>query len=650
MPLIASLVCAPLRADDSDKKKKPPAEKKEKPDIWIEIRSPHFIVTSDGGEKIARHVLEEFDEMRRAIQLTMPGARQNLGVPIRILAAKDAPAFYKLFPEFPPEKRRPQPNGQFIPGPEKTFIALRTNVSGHWPYEEVYRGYARQIVRRSYRNLPPWLEQGYENIYGTMTFSEKGALLERPDPEDMSTLYESPFLPLDIVIGADRESAYYTDGDKNTVYNAESHALVRFLLSDPEMASAKSLARFVDLVEKGGKSLASAREAFGDLKQLQNRLEAYVKQIKGLPADLPLPGDAESGDAPKTLSQNELDARIGDFWTNRGRREDGQGKLEEVLMADPNMADAEQSLGFLYLQQTQFDDAEEHFSKALSINSSDGLSQYGRGLVAMSRAGLTPSPSVADAFEKCVAALPDFAPAWFNLASVYAARPETLQKALAAARKAAELVPGDQGYQRQLASLQEQIAHPEVARKTSSGAIGNSSAASRSNESATAVNPRRTAPPPPGPANASASTPLEIHDKTGGEANSSTVPARTAPAVSATPVPPPATAGNAAPPSSPVATPDSSAARAFSMIGTITELNCSSAPQLRFTLKSQMIVLHLHADDIARIPFKSSAANAPGKLANCSALRGHTARVTYVFVEGKPWEGEIQDLEFRNPQ
>ena len=158
-PILAGALSLAARADDQDKKTK---EKKEKPDIWVEIRTPQFVVTSDGGESGARKVLHDFDTLRRVIVATMPGARTGTGIPIQILAARDAQGFTKLFPEFPADKRHEQPNGQFIPGAEKLFIAIRTNVSGRMPYDEIYRDYARLILKLSYRNLPPWLVEGYE--------------------------------------------------------------------------------------------------------------------------------------------------------------------------------------------------------------------------------------------------------------------------------------------------------------------------------------------------------------------------------------------------------------------------------------------------------------------------------------------------------
>jgi len=85
--LLAALVCPIARGADKDKK--PEKEKKEKIEPWVEIRTAHFIVASDGGEKTARRIADEFETLLRVFQATMPNSRVSTGVPVRILAARD---------------------------------------------------------------------------------------------------------------------------------------------------------------------------------------------------------------------------------------------------------------------------------------------------------------------------------------------------------------------------------------------------------------------------------------------------------------------------------------------------------------------------------------------------------------------------------
>ena len=633
---------------NKDKDEKPEKEKKEKIEPWVEIRTAHFIVASDGGEKTARRIADEFESLLRVFQATMPNARVSNGIPVRILVARDGASFARMAPEFPYDKRhqaREQPPGLMFSGAEKTYIGIRANAGGRFPHLEIFQNYAREVLKRSYRKLPPWIEEGFSTVYGSLTFGDRGMRLERPDPEDLSVLFESPLLPLDLVLHVDRDSGYYSPGNKQSVYFSESRVLLHYLLSDPQFAANKSLERYVTAVQSGADSLQAGREAFGDLNQLQSKLDAYVKFVNGPPAELPVSGGNESGGA-RTLSAPEIEAREADFMSLRGKSEDAEDKLNEALMAEPSLAEAEQSLGFLGLKQDNLDDAQRHFDRAAQLDPKDSLNFYGQGLVAVAKGGKAGAPAnAAEPFEKSVALNADFAPAWFNLAMVYSARLETLPKALTAAKHAASLAPGDSVYQSQVAALQDQVNNPEQARRILARAKEGASdraVSEKPGEASARISPRQPPPPPSSagepPTKPPSDSGLRIERKT--EASATPPPVASPPAAAKTESP-------AAPPPPPLF---NQSTQVYSMVGTITDVNCSSAPQIQVTLKSQTIVMKLHAGDFSQLAIKSAGAAPAAKGTPCSSLRGRTARISYQFVSGKPWDAEIETVEFRNPQ
>jgi tetratricopeptide (TPR) repeat protein len=624
LPLLAGVFCPTARAADKNKN--------EKVEPWVEIRTPHFVVASDGGEKTARRVADQFEQVRRIFQTTLPNARLDTGIPIQILAARDGKSFATLFPEYPFDKRRTQPEGLFLSGAEKNYIALRTNVSGPVPYEEIYQHYARLVLKLSYHSLPPWLEEGYANVYAGMTLTDKGVRIGRPDPEDLSALWESPLLPLDLVLHVDRTSPYYNSGGKTTVYSAESHALVHYLLTDPQGAGTKSLDRYVAQVEAGTDALQAARQVFGDLNQLQGRLEAYVKQTASTPFEIAVAGGSEAASAAHTLSPAETEARMGDFALIRGRRDDARTKLEDSIKLDPSLASAEESFGFLLLQEGQLEEAEKHFERASELDPKSSLSYYGQGMVAMSRGGFVGVPvGAVVGFEKTVGLTPDFAPAWFNLASIYALRQETLPQALDAARRAASLVPGDSAYQYQVAVILGNLGRTEEARKAAEQ-LRNSSSDPRTADKAGDLLAQISQPHVSAPPAASPDRQVHIARKTEPDDRPVETPSSRTRDEATPPAPPPAPAE----------------ARIYSMVGTITDVSCADAPQIQITLKAQTIVMHLHAADVAQMIVKSSGTNSLAKSAVCAGLRGRSARVSYQLVPDKSWDGEIQTVELRS--
>ena len=88
--------------------------------------------------------------------------------------------------------------------------------------------------------------------------------------------------------------------------------------------------------------------------------------------------------------------------------------------------------------------------------------------------------------------------------------------------------------------------------------------------------------------------------------------------------------------------------RTYSMLGTITDVNCASSPQVQITLKSLTILMKLHAEDLAKVLIKTAGSEAPAKNFSCASLRGRSVRVSYSLVLDRAWDGEMQSVELRS--
>jgi tetratricopeptide (TPR) repeat protein len=649
--LFALALCPAARAADKEKEIKKDKEKKEKIEPWTEIRTAHFIVASDGGEKTARRFGDQFETLLHVFQMTLPKARITNGLPTRLLVSRDGQSFARVVPEFPFSKTRDQPAGAFVSGPEKTYIALRANAGGKFIFQDIFHDYANVVLKLSYHNLPPWAEEGYTSVYNNVTFNDRGARMERPDPDDMSTLFESPLLPLDQVLGADRASPYYSPGNKQSVYFAESRVLLHYLVTDSPLAKTNAMERYLAAVSGGTDYLAAAREAFGDLNQLQSNLEAWIKNVNGPAFDFAPSGPAEITSAPHLLTAAESEARIADFLSLRGRDGDAEDKLEDALMMEPSLAEAEQNLGFVELKRDNPDDAQKHLERAAQLDPKDGLNFYGLGLLALDKARHDEvSPAAVDAFEKSVALNPEFGPAWYNLAMLYEQRDQTLPKALSAAQRASALWPGNAEYRLELATILDQMGRLDEARKTATEAKEAATDRKIADKAGDLV---ARIGSPKQPAGATATYPAA--KPAAGKSPGDSVPklerrtepdAKPSPAAAPPPAPAAPTPVSASAASAP-AEATSVYARVYSMIGTISEVTCSLPPQIVLTLKSMTISLKLHADNLEKVSIKSVDSSVPSKENFCAGLRGRAARISYHLVSDKGWDGEIQDVELR---
>src|SRR6478752_2935059 len=67
---------------------------------WVEVRSPHFRVISDGNDNDARRVAREFEQMRAVFSSGFPGFQLDSGAPLMVLAPRDESSMKALAPEF----------------------------------------------------------------------------------------------------------------------------------------------------------------------------------------------------------------------------------------------------------------------------------------------------------------------------------------------------------------------------------------------------------------------------------------------------------------------------------------------------------------------------------------------------------------------
>src|SRR5215510_9031206 len=96
---------------------------------WVEVRSPHFTVYSDAGEKEAGRVARQFERFQVALGTVLPKARLDPGIPILVFAARNEGSLKELLPEFWEKKETQHPAGIFFRGTRRYYIVLRTDTA-----------------------------------------------------------------------------------------------------------------------------------------------------------------------------------------------------------------------------------------------------------------------------------------------------------------------------------------------------------------------------------------------------------------------------------------------------------------------------------------------------------------------------------------
>ena len=611
-------------------------------DAWIEVQSPHFKVVSNAGENEARKVADQFEQFRELFHNSFPKLRVDLGKPLVIFAAKNEDTLKLLLPGYWEVKGRLHPAGIFSPGEARHYVAVRTNVETDNPYEVVYHEYTHAIMNLNFQGLPIWLGEGLAEYFGNSTIHEKEVEIGKIPLSHLNVLQTNRLIPIDALMQAGRDSPYYNEQNRASVFYAESWAIVHYLLMDPEARKRQLLSTFLAAWDASGNQLEAAAKAFGDLKKFSSAMEGYARQqtfyVRRVPATIR--GNQKSY-STRGLSPGEVAAEEALFYIQTRREKEARASTEEAFHADPTIALAHEASGLLAYQSGDYPTAEKEFARSLELSPTSYVC-YFFGAQARLRGGRTELeelPEITGYLEKAVALNPQFAPAYAALASFYAMHQETRGKALAMAKKAIELEPGNLSYTASYGFVLLNMGKVSDARILASRIQAAARTPQEENlavELARAVASRENFPQQDeleakvaGSSGTNGTTKsIEVHETAGDTppASSNAVP----------PEPPPA----ADAPHRVVVGPE------YHLEGKVVAAECRADSELKISLSINSVLMKFRAANLKAVEVTPAGKSLSADKPPCAAWRGQRARVTFHSLPAGEFDGELSAIYF----
>jgi tetratricopeptide (TPR) repeat protein len=605
-----------------------------KPQAWIEVRSPHFVVVSDANEKRARRVALQFELIRAVFQKSFPRARVDPVGQVTVLAARDEKSLKNLLPEFWEEKGQLHPDGIFVRGPEKNFVALRVDVPSEDAYHTIYHEYVHMLMSLNVPWLPTWLNEGIAEVYGNSFIGEKAVHLGRPSLAHLALLRQGRLLPLDVLLAVDHSSPYYNEADKASIFYAQSWALTHFLMLGDRMQHRQKLVEFVGLINNGMDQREALERTLGDLKTLDERLKAYIQQPTLGYVRIEPPEDIKQEEfTVRELPVAESDAVRGDFHLQSGRETEARALLEEALRLDPRVALAHESLGFFHYQRGEKEEAAEQFAEAVKLDSRSYLAHYYNALLTTQNSLDQESIALAEeSLQRALELNPEFGYAAAALAGLYANQEDKLDQALLLATRAVELNPSEVSNYITLGHILLRLNRADEAQSAGQRALR---AAQNPREESLAqsflgdvqrakefrAEQKRT----------------EAEDRAAQEKWDRLLEERRK---SSPQRPREGLAG----PGFPASEVEMPGANLRSRVeGRIIELSCAPTGGMKLTIELPSYKLELHADNFHQIEFLTGARNRSDSFDPCTQILGMKAQVTYAIDE--PHAGEIFSIE-----
>jgi tetratricopeptide (TPR) repeat protein len=597
-------------------------------DGWVEVRSAHFVVSSNAGDREARRIADQFEQIRALFHAAFANLRVDPAQPVLILAAKNENTMKMLLPEDWEVKGHVHPAGLYQQGEDKHYVILRVDSEGANPFHALYHEYTHALLHLNFTGLPLWLDEGLAEFYGNSQLGEKESRIGTIDNTHLYILGQNKLLPIETLLNVERSSPHYNEANRASVFYAESWALVHYLMMDEEAKKRQLLKNFLTTWDKSGSQIEAAQQAFSDLKRFGEVIEGYSRQTRflvgviknGQPA-------ADKTYTVRTLQAAEVLALRADCAAHRNQLEQAQPLLEQAMQLEPNLAITHEAMGYYKYRKEDGSSADMEMKKAMELGSTSFVAPYYHGMLLL-RGGLG-SPEVMQeaikSFAKATQINPQFAPAFVGLAQAYSVSPETQKQAVEAGIRAAKLEPTNRAYAVNLVHLllnnnREADARLLAQRLLDKATSPQESKVARDLLERVKEHEQWTA---------------QRKKQLDAAANSTrqTVVANA-----------PTTTGAQATTTSSTTTPvDTSTLMAVD--GLVRGIDCSHKPAITVTLSGGKRPLIFHAEDLGTVSVTGAGEGTLG-LDSCEKWKGRRVRIWFRKAQGKNYLGEMTDLAF----
>ncbi|MBI3477277.1 MAG: hypothetical protein HY010_16210 [Acidobacteria bacterium] len=420
---------------------------------WVEVRSPHFSVITDAGEKRGRDVALHFEQMRSVFGTLLTKANVNLSVPPQIVAFRSQKEMRQVAPIF---KGKPtELAGLFQSGQDRSFIMLDMSVEDPWTV--VFHEYAHRLMDGNLTfRTDPWFEEGFAEYFSSIEVDNKEARVGKIPEDTYGILSQLGMMKtVDLLRVQQYSKTYNESGDHRTTFYAQSGLTIHYLY---DKLLIPKLAVYFDTLQLQKKTVEqSFQAAFGmSPGEFDKVLYDYLRSGHYLYYPIPTPAGivaAQFSAAPVTLA----DARVvlADIHAHSPDYKDQAMKeFQDILKSDANNETALRGMGYGYLQQKDWEHAADYFRRAAQQSSKDPWVHYYYAMLLREQGARQDSGG--DEIKKellaAIALDPTLADAYSLLGYQQAISGEP-EKGVETLKKAIELSPRNEHYQFTLANV-----------------------------------------------------------------------------------------------------------------------------------------------------------------------------------------------------
>ncbi len=342
-------------------------------DSWVSVRSKNFLLIGNANEKEIREVAGRLEQFREVFSRLFDHANLSSPVPTTVVVFKNDKSYA-------PFKTGANTAGYFQSGPDVNYITLTTAGRGEQdPFAVIFHEYTHLLISNTSKNAPTWFSEGLAEYYSTATISDdQKFVLGRPIGSHVYLLRQSKMLPLKTLFAVDHDSPFYNEREKQSVFYAQSWALMHYLILGKGAQRVNQIGSFIDALGANVDADTAFKQAFNvNFDQLEKELYDYIRKDRYpiVSGHFTQKVDFERELVVSRVTEAEAQAYLGDLLLHSNRA-DAEIYLKKALELDPNLAMAHAALGMLRVREGRIEEARASLEKAVAANSQNYLIHY----------------------------------------------------------------------------------------------------------------------------------------------------------------------------------------------------------------------------------------------------------------------------------
>jgi tetratricopeptide (TPR) repeat protein len=425
---------------------------------WRRITSDHFVFIGDASDQDIRAIADRLELFRTSVtRVLAPGATAS-PVPTVVIVFRNDRAFTPFKPVF--QGKPVAVAGYFVGSDDVNYIAVNAEQDTA-AYGVIFHEYAHSLLGHMVGSAPPWIDEGLAEFYGTFQVSADGtaATLGMPSRDHLQLLRSAPLMPVAQLTAVERDSPLYNEGDRRTLFYAQSWALVHYLTFGAP-ARVAQLNRYLEGIRLGMAGAEAFQQAFGpDAASLDRELQQYVRSpaLKAVRLAFGESMNGQRTDRGIGIPDHDAAGYLGDVLSRLGRAAEARAYLQRTLTTSPDAARVMATLGLLELQEGNDAAALPLLERATTLMPESGAvaGSYGRALVQRAERGGADEAALYDrartALRRAIELEPGHAPSAVMLAAVEMSQGADIPRAVTLLQRVVRQAPGRENYRLMLA-------------------------------------------------------------------------------------------------------------------------------------------------------------------------------------------------------